>query len=133
MPGFSCAGLGSGDKAEGGLTRASDRRATSKGTMTEALLAGTRVVDLAGEPAAMTGRILADLGADVVMVEPPEGHPLRALPPRFLAWGAGKQSLVVDGPDDPRLDELLATADAVVDTPGFPGAFELDPGRAPGA
>jgi crotonobetainyl-CoA:carnitine CoA-transferase CaiB-like acyl-CoA transferase len=101
--------------------------------MTEALLAGTRVVDLAGEPAAMTGRILADLGADVVMVEAPEGHPLRALPHRFLAWGAGKQSLVVDGPDDPRLDELLATADAVVDTPGFPGAFELDPGRAPGA
>ena len=101
--------------------------------MTEALLAGTRVVDLAGEPAAMTGRILADLGADVVMVELPEGHALRALPHRFLAWGAGKQSIVVDGPADPRLDELLATADAVVDTPGFPGTFELDPARAPHA
>ena len=48
--------------------------------MTEALLAGIRVVDLAGEPAAMAGRILADLGADVVLVEPPGGHPLRALP-----------------------------------------------------
>ena len=56
--------------------------------MTEALLAGTRVVDLAGEPAAMAGRILADLGAEVILVEPHAGHPLRVLPGRFLAWGA---------------------------------------------
>jgi crotonobetainyl-CoA:carnitine CoA-transferase CaiB-like acyl-CoA transferase len=99
--------------------------------MTEPLLTGVRVVDLAGEPAAMAGRILADLGAEVILVEPPGGHPLRALPHRFLAWGAGKASVVVDGPDDPRLDEVLATADAVIDTPGFPGAFDLDPARAP--
>ena len=101
--------------------------------MTEALLAGTRVLDLAGEPAAMAGRILADLGADVILVEPPGGHPLRALPHRFLAWGAGKSSMVVDGADDSKLDDALATADAVIDTPGLPGALELDPARAPGA
>jgi crotonobetainyl-CoA:carnitine CoA-transferase CaiB-like acyl-CoA transferase len=101
--------------------------------MTEALLAGTRVIDLAGEPAAMAGRILADLGADVILVETHDGHPLRALPNRFLAWGAGKASVVVDGPNDPHLDELLATTDAVIDTPGFPGVFELDPTRAPHA
>src|SRR4030088_731704 len=101
--------------------------------MTEALLAGTRVVDLAGEPAAMGGRIPADLGAEVILVEPPGGHPLRALPQRFLACGAGKASVAVDGPDDARLDELLATADAVIDTPGFPGAYALDPERAPDA
>ncbi|HEY3096818.1 MAG TPA: CoA transferase, partial [Acidimicrobiia bacterium] len=101
--------------------------------MTEALLAGIRVVDLAGEPAAMAGRILADLGAEVILVEPREGHPLRALPRRFLAWGAGKASVAVDAPDDPQLDELLATADAVIETPGFPGAFDLDPARAPDA
>src|SRR5436190_7107183 len=99
--------------------------------MTEALLAGTRVLDLAGEPAAMAGRILADLGAEVIMVEPRAGHPLRSVPGRFLAWGAGKQSIAVDGPDDPQLGELLATADAVIETPGFPGAFDLDPARAP--
>src|SRR5207249_11325781 len=52
---------------------------------------------------------------------------------RFLAWGAGKASVVVNGPDDPRLDELLATADAVIETPGFPGTFDLDPARAPRA
>src|SRR6266498_1824316 len=101
--------------------------------MTEALLAGTRVVDLAGEPAAMAGRILGDLGADVVLVEPRGGHPLRALPHRFLAWSAGKASVEVDGPGDARLAALLATADAVIDTPGFPGAFDLDPETAPHA
>ena len=57
------------------------------------LLAGTRVVDLAGEPAAMAGRLLADLGAEVVLAGAADGHPLRALPHRFAAWGAGKQSV----------------------------------------
>jgi len=59
------------------------------------LLEGIRVVDLAGEPAASAGRVLADLGADVVLVEPPEGVPLRALPHDWAAWGAGKRSVVV--------------------------------------
>ena len=101
--------------------------------MTEPLLSGVRVVDVAGEPAAMAGRILADLGAEVILVEPRGGHPLRARPRRFLAWGAGKASVIVDAPDDPRLDDVLATADAVIETPGFPGAFDLDPARAPHA
>ncbi len=101
--------------------------------MATALLDGVRVVDLAGEPAAMTGRILADLGADVALVEPPGGHPLRAQPERFRAWAAGKRSVAVDGPDDPALDRLLAVADVVVDTPGFPGSLAIDPGRAPDA
>ncbi len=98
------------------------------------LLDGVAVVDLAGEPAALTGRILADLGAEVVKVEPPGGDPLRAAEPnRFLAWYAGKQGVTVDGPDDRALDALLAAADAVIDTPGFPGALTLDPARAPAA
>jgi crotonobetainyl-CoA:carnitine CoA-transferase CaiB-like acyl-CoA transferase len=98
-----------------------------------ALLDGVRVVDLAGEPAAMTGRILADLGADVVLVEPPDGHPLRALPDRFSAWAAGKRSATVSGPDDPALAALLDGADIVVDTPGFPGTLPLDASQAPHA
>jgi crotonobetainyl-CoA:carnitine CoA-transferase CaiB-like acyl-CoA transferase len=89
------------------------------------------VVDLAGEPAAMAGRLLADLGAEVVLPETPAGHPLRALPHRWAAWGAGKVSIAVDGPDDPALADLLASADIVVDTPGFPGAWTLDPALAP--
>jgi crotonobetainyl-CoA:carnitine CoA-transferase CaiB-like acyl-CoA transferase len=82
----------------------------------------------------MTGRILADLGAQVVKVEPRGGDPLRTEQPnRFRAWNAGKHSVVADGPDDPALTPLLAAADAVIDTPGFPGALMLDPARAPDA
>jgi crotonobetainyl-CoA:carnitine CoA-transferase CaiB-like acyl-CoA transferase len=106
-----------------------------------ALLAGIRVVDLAGEPAAMTGRILADLGADVVKVETEAGDPLRTVPPlgpdgvslRFVAWNAGKRSLVVDGGDDVRLVELLNGAHVVVETPGWPGAVDVDSTVAPRA
>jgi crotonobetainyl-CoA:carnitine CoA-transferase CaiB-like acyl-CoA transferase len=111
------------------------------GAVPEALLSGVRVVDLAGEPAEMTGRILADLGADVVKVEPPGGDPLRSVPPlgpdgtslRFTAWSAGKTCLEVSGPDDPRLAELLQRADVVLTTPGWPGTMDLDPARAPDA
>ena len=109
--------------------------------MTDTLLEGVRVVDLAGEPAAMTGRILADLGADVVRVVPAEGDPLGALPPfgpdgsslRALAWNAGKTVVAVDGPDDPRIVDLLAGAELVLATPGCPGVLELEPDRAPEA
>ncbi len=108
---------------------------------TEGLLAGVRVVDLAGEPAAMTGRILADLGAEVVKVEPPDGDPLRRREPlhpdgrslRFEAWNAGKVSVVVESADDAALDALLARADVVIDTPGFAGSWLIDPSRAPEA
>ncbi len=99
----------------------------------ERLLDGVRVLDLAGEPAALAGRMLTDLGAEVVLAEPPGGHPLRAVPDRWDAWAAGKQSVVTEGPGDPRFLELLATADIVIDTPGFPGAWELDPTLAPGS
>jgi crotonobetainyl-CoA:carnitine CoA-transferase CaiB-like acyl-CoA transferase len=101
--------------------------------MATALLDGIRVVDLSGEPAALTGRILADLGAAVVLVEPPGGHPLRSDPDRFAAWSAGKTSLSVQHADDPTLLDLLASADIVVATPGFPGTLDVDAGRAPQA
>ena len=131
----------------------------------ETLLQGLRVVDMAGEPAAMTGRILADLGATVIKVEPRGGDPLRRVPPygsdgshdrhgshdthgthdargsqdthdtslRFAVWNTGKQTIEVEGPRDPRLTEMLAKADAVIDTPGWPGASEIDPSAAPNA
>jgi crotonobetainyl-CoA:carnitine CoA-transferase CaiB-like acyl-CoA transferase len=112
--------------------------------VSEALLQGIRVVDLAAEPGQITGRLLADLGAEVVKVEPPGGDPLRRVGPfidarhdaeaslRFCAWNAGKTSIVCDA-DDARLDALLGGADVVLDTPGWPGALQLDPERAPQA
>jgi crotonobetainyl-CoA:carnitine CoA-transferase CaiB-like acyl-CoA transferase len=99
--------------------------------MAEGLLAGVRVVDLAGEPAAITGRILADLGADVVRVEPPSGDPLRRQDPlRFAAFRAGERSVTATA-DDPSLTALLAAADVVIATPGWPGTVDADPASAP--
>jgi crotonobetainyl-CoA:carnitine CoA-transferase CaiB-like acyl-CoA transferase len=112
--------------------------------VSESLLEGVRVVDLSGEPAQMGGRILADLGAEVVKLEPPGGDPLRGIGPfigerrdaeaslRFAAWNAGKTS-VVCREDSPELDELLAGADVVIDTPGFHGSLQVAPARAPQA
>ena len=65
--------------------------------MATSLLEGIRVVDLAGEPAAIAGRVLADLGADVVLVEPPGGVPLRALLHTWAAW-VSVTPFGIDGP-----------------------------------
>ncbi|TML62711.1 MAG: hypothetical protein E6G17_07945 [Actinobacteria bacterium] len=92
--------------------------------MTEGLLAGLRVVDLAGEPAQMAARILGDLGADVRLFD----HPGRGRDIDRLAWDAGKTAV-----DESSLRSVLAEADVVLDTPGWPGAPELDPSLAPRA
>jgi crotonobetainyl-CoA:carnitine CoA-transferase CaiB-like acyl-CoA transferase len=88
-------------------------------------LHGWRVLELAqGTAARFCAKLLSDLGADVVMVEPPSGHPGRAAEPRrgdglsarFLYLGTGKRSVVVDdGPDgDRRLRSLVRESDVVV-------------------
>jgi len=64
------------------------------------------------------------LGADVILVEPPGGHPLRSQPNRFLAWAAGKRSVTVSGADDPALDALLAAHLAMCAGQGRDIAFE---------
>jgi len=45
-----------------------------------------RVLDRTVEVGELCGRLLADLGADVVKVEPQGGSPARSLPPRALGW-----------------------------------------------
>ena len=71
-------------------------------------LHGWRVLELAhGVPAAFCAKVLADLGADVLMVEPPSGHSLRTSAPRradgpsarFVYLSTGKRSVVVDESD----------------------------------
>jgi benzylsuccinate CoA-transferase BbsE subunit len=93
-------------------------------------LAGVRVLDLADRAGALCGRLLAELGADVVLVEPPGGSPLRAIPPFwdgapdparsifFWFYALGKRSLVAEATD---LEPLFSRADVVIET-GPPGA-----------
>jgi len=97
---------------------------------TEGLLASLRVLDLSGDDGDPVTRLLADLGADVLKVEPPGGSPSRTELPtlrgtslRFALHNANKRSTVLD-PSDPndrdRLIELAGSADIVVDS-GIPG------------
>jgi crotonobetainyl-CoA:carnitine CoA-transferase CaiB-like acyl-CoA transferase len=94
------------------------------------LLASLRVLDLSGDDGDAVTRLLADLGADVLKVEPPGGSPSRTRPPtlrgtslRFVLHNANKRSTVLD-PSQPndrtRLVELAGSADIVVDS-GNPG------------
>ena len=60
-------------------------------------LSGLRVLELTGYIAgSYTGRLLSDLGADVVKVEPPGGDPFRALGYGFAGWNYDKRGLTLD-------------------------------------
>ena len=58
----------------------------------EGMLSPYRVLDLTGEKGLLCGKILGDLGADVIKIEPPEGDPGRHLAP-WLPVGAERLSL----------------------------------------
>jgi len=82
-------------------------------------LAGLVVVDLSTTlPGAQATQFLADCGAEVIMVEPPDGSPLREL----AGWPAllrGKRSVTLDLHDDADLDRLralLRRADVMVNS-----------------
>ncbi|MBU6330137.1 MAG: CoA transferase [Acidobacteria bacterium] len=87
-------------------------------------LQGIRVIDLTVENGELAPRLLGDLGAEVIKIEPPTGSPARSLAPVrrgvSLSWAvnnAGKRSVVLDL-DQPaevdRLHELLRHADLIV-------------------
>ncbi len=101
-------------------------------------LEGTRVLDMAEEKGELCGRLLADLGADVVRVEHPDGSPSRRLPPlapdgTSLYFGyrnANKSSVALDPAHDAEtLRALLAWADVWIETtpPGTLAGFGFDP------
>jgi len=106
-------------------------------------LAGTRVVELAHERAAFAGKLLADMGAEVVVVEPPGGSALRRWgpfvddrpdPERSLAWwhfNTSKRGIVLDLERDSDREvfrRLVGRADLVVEAedPGRLDALGLD-------
>lgn len=98
-------------------------------------LDGLRVLELGGEvAAAYATKLLADLGAEVIKVEPPTGDPLRGWRGGLLFsyLNGGKTSAIADLHADDgreRLRDLVANADAVVETLGAGGleAHSVDP------
>ena len=81
------------------------------------LLEGVRVLDLSAYLAGpVTPLVLAELGADVVKVEPPTGDVHRNMEPMFAAGQRGKRAMALDlkSPDAPRvLEQLFQWSDVV--------------------
>jgi benzylsuccinate CoA-transferase BbsE subunit len=99
-------------------------------------LDGVRVVELSHEHGAWAGKLLADMGADVVVVEPPGGSAQRSNgpflddepgPERSLWWwyyNTSKRSVVAElDADRERLRALVTDADVFIEAEA-PGALD---------
>ncbi|MBJ22057.1 MAG: hypothetical protein CL933_21825 [Deltaproteobacteria bacterium] len=101
------------------------------------MLSPYRVLDLTDHRGELGPRILGDLGAEIIRVEPPEGSEARRRGPRmtdvpeteaslqFFAFNRGKRSIVLDPRDASDVETLLAlvaTADFVFES-GPPGSL----------
>lgn len=90
-----------------------------------------RVLDLTDHRGALAGHMLAQLGAEVIQVEPPEGSPARRHPPfaprwpegenslYWAAYASGKRSVVCDATTEAGLallHRLVATADFLIES-----------------
>ncbi|MFC1907153.1 CaiB/BaiF CoA transferase family protein [Chloroflexota bacterium] len=99
-------------------------------------LADYRVLDLSDEKGLLCGRMLGDLGADVIQVEPPGGNPARRIGPFYhdiphpekslfwYAYGANKRSITLDietADGQEILKNLIRTAHFLVESfpPGY--------------
>lgn len=101
-------------------------RSTSGADLRSPAVVGQALSDVAvvevgtGFASAWCGKVFADLGADVVKVEPPGGDALRGDRGAFANLNTNKRSAVLErtelAADD--LLELVAPADLVVETPG---------------
>src|SRR5215469_8673947 len=95
------------------------------------LLKGFRMLDLADEKGALCGKIFADMGAEVIKIEPPAGCSTRSIPPFLddtpgpdrsfyaIAYHAGKKSVTLnlESADGRALFPALArTADFMVES-----------------
>ncbi len=101
------------------------------------MLSSYRVLDLTDERGQLAAEILCSLGADVVLVEPPGGSPVRMQVPfvadqpgleqslTFWGWNRGKRSVVIDlGTATGRLElrELALRCDVILES----GAVAID-------
>lgn len=107
-------------------------------------LEGLRVVELSSERGALAGKLFADMGAEVVVVEPPDGDPMRGYEPFLrdepdpegsLYWwhyNTSKLGVTLDldaEEDRGRFRQLVETADVLIECeePGRLAALGLDP------
>jgi len=94
------------------------------------VLNGMRVLELSNERIAFAGKLLGDMGADVVLIEPPGGDPARSYPPflddqpgedRSLYWwhyNTSKRGVVLDlddARDRERFVALVRSADVLLE------------------
>ena len=83
-------------------------------------LQGLRVVDLTRNlPGPFATRLLADLGADIIKIEPLNGDPARAFGELFTALNHGKTTLKVDFRDPAGIEAIkthLKDADVMLDS-----------------
>ena len=101
-------------------------------------LYGLTVLDLTGPEGQPCGRILADLGADVILIEPPSGSPSRRMAPFahgeagpdrslfFVHFNTNKRGITLDLDTEDgraRFLELVKNADIVLES-GRPGEME---------
>jgi len=99
-------------------------------------LTGRRVLELADEKGAYCGKLLADMGADVIKIEPPGGDATRTIPPfwgntphpdrslLFLYMNTSKRGVTLDltQPEGrSRFTQLAGTAHLIIETfpPGY--------------
>ena len=91
-------------------------------------LHGVRVVELASLAGAYCGKLLADMGADVITVDRARADPCPETDPSFRYYGANKRSVVVDLATEPgraALDRLIGSADVLLD-PAPPWCLDHD-------
>ena len=93
-------------------------------------LANVRVIDLTDDRAIYAGKLLADLGAEVIRVEPPSGDPLRQRGPFHdngsSLWHAYfASSRIFASHDSSAIEQLAASADIILDCERLPNPESL--------
>ncbi|MBG9390596.1 CaiB/BaiF CoA transferase family protein [Caenimonas aquaedulcis] len=106
-------------------------------------LAGLRVLDLSDASGQYCGKMFSDLGAEVILIEPPDGSRVRRQPPcfegsdgakhslAFAYFNAGKKSVRIDldtAQGQQQFKELVAMSDLILEAepPGRMAARGLD-------
>src|SRR4030081_3113180 len=120
-----------------------ERAAPDRAAPDRAALSGIRVLDLADNAVAYASRLLADLGAEVIRIDPPQTQAIEDEAARCANafWNANKKAITLDlkCADGRRLfGDLVAKSDVVIETfapgtlPAWGIGYEAMKDRNPG-